>query len=151
MSTATSRAVRLHRVFKAPPEKLYRAFLDADALARWLPPYGFLCKVEHLEAKVGGTFRMSFRNFSTGSAHSFGGEYVELVPNERLRYTDKFDDPNLPGTMSVDVQLKAVSCGTEFNVVQEGIPDVIPLEMCYLGWQESLAQLAHLVEPDIPG
>lgn len=150
MSTSTSRAVRLHRVFKAPPEKLYRAFLDADALARWLPPYGFLCKVEHLEAKVGGTFRMSFRNFTTGNAHAFGGEYTELVPNERIRYTDKFDDPNLPGTMSVEVRFKAVSCGTEFNVVQEGIPDVIPLEMCYLGWQESLAQLALLVEPDIP-
>jgi uncharacterized protein YndB with AHSA1/START domain len=151
MSTSSSRAVRLHRVLKAPPEKVYRAFLDADALARWLPPYGFLCKVEHLDARVGGTFRMSFRNFSTGHAHSFGGEYVELVPHQRLRYTDKFDDPNLPGTMSVDVQLTAVSCGTEFHVVQEGIPDVIPLEMCYLGWQESLAQLAHLVEPDIPG
>ena len=150
MSTTAPRAVRFHRVFKAPPDKVYRAFLDADALAHWLPPYGFLCKVEHLEARVGGTFRMSFRNFSTGHAHSFGGEYTELVPNERIRYTDKFDDPNLPGTMSVEVQLKAVSCGTDFSVVQEGIPDVIPLEMCHLGWQESLAQLTLLVEPDIP-
>lgn len=151
MSTSSTLAVRLHRVLKASPEKIYRAFLDADALARWLPPYGFLCKVHHLEAKVGGSFKMSFLNFSTGHAHSFGGEYLELVPNERLRYTDKFDDPNLPGLITVDVQLKAVSCGTELNVVQDGIPDVIPLEMCYLGWQESLAQLAHLVEPDIPG
>jgi uncharacterized protein YndB with AHSA1/START domain len=147
----TSRAVRLHRVLRAPPEKVYRAFLDADALARWLPPYGFLCRVEHLDARVGGTFRMSFRNFSTGNAHAFGGEYVELVPGQRLRYTDRFDDPNLPGTMSVDVQFTAVSCGTELSVVQDGIPEVIPLEMCYLGWQESLAQLAQLVEPDIPG
>ncbi|MBW0170049.1 MAG: SRPBCC family protein [Hydrogenophaga sp.] len=147
----TSRAVRLHRVLRAPPEKVYRAFLDADALARWLPPYGFLCRVEHLDARVGGTFRMSFRNFSTGNAHAFGGEYVELVPGQRLRYTDRFDDPNLPGTMAVDVQFTAVSCGTELSVVQDGIPEVIPLEMCYLGWQESLAQLAQLVEPDIPG
>lgn len=147
----TSRAVRLHRVLRAPPDKVYRAFLDADALARWLPPYGFLCRVEHLDARAGGTFRMSFRNFSTGNAHAFGGEYVELVPDQRLRYTDRFDDPNLPGTMSVDVQFTAVSCGTELSVVQDGIPEVIPLEMCYLGWQESLAQLAQLVEPDIPG
>jgi uncharacterized protein YndB with AHSA1/START domain len=151
MSSSALRAVRLHRVLRAPPEKVYRAFLDADAMARWLPPYGFLCKVHHLEANVGGTFRMSFHNFSTGHGHAFGGEYLELVPNERIRYTDKFDDPNLPGVMAVDVQLKAVSCGTELNVVQDGIPDVIPLEMCYLGWQESLTQLAHLVEPDIPG
>ena len=150
MSAVPANAVRLHRVLRAPPEKVYRAFLDGGALARWLPPYGFLCEVHHLDAKVGGTFKMSFRNFSTGHGHSFGGEYLELVPGERIRYTDKFDDPNLPGVMSVDVQLKAVSCGTELTVVQSGIPAVIPLEMCYLGWQESLVQLAHLVEPDIP-
>lgn len=149
-NTNTSGTVRLHRVLRAPPEKVYRAFLDADALARWLPPYGFLCQVHHLEPKVGGTFKMSFRNFTTGHAHSFGGEYLELAPGERVRYTDKFDDPNLPGEMRVDVQLKAVVCGTELSVVQEGIPAVIPAEMCYLGWQESLLQLAHLVEPDIP-
>ncbi|MBI1244583.1 MAG: polyketide cyclase [Alphaproteobacteria bacterium] len=143
--------VRLHRVLKAPPEKVYRAFLDADALARWLPPYGFLCKVAHLEAKVGGTFRMRFVNFGTGNGHSFGGEYLELVPGKRLRYTDRFDDPNLPGTLTVTVDLKPVLCGTELDVVQEGIPEAIPTEMCYLGWQESLVQLAHLVEPEIPG
>ncbi|MDO9433883.1 SRPBCC family protein [Hydrogenophaga sp.] len=148
--SSSANAVQLHRVLRAPPEKVYRAFLDAGALARWLPPYGFLCEVHHLDAKVGGTFKMSFRNFSTGHGHSFGGEYLELVPGERIRYTDKFDDANLPGVMSVDVQLKAVSCGTELTVVQSGIPAVIPLEMCYLGWQESLVQLAHLVEPDIP-
>lgn len=149
-NTNTSGTVRLHRVLRAPPEKVYRAFLDADALARWLPPYGFLCQVHHLEPKVSGTFKMSFRNFTTGHAHAFGGEYLELVPGERVRYTDKFDDPNLPGEMRVDVQLKTVVCGTELSVVQEGIPAVIPAEMCYLGWQESLLQLAHLVEPDIP-
>lgn len=148
MSTGT---VRLHRVLKARPEKVYRAFLDADAMAKWLPPYGFTCKVHHLEAKVGGTFRMSFQNFSTGSGHSFGGTYLELVPNERLRYTDRFDGPGLPGEIQVSIALKAVSCGTELSIVQEGIPEVIPVEMCYLGWQESLAQLAHLVEPEIPG
>jgi uncharacterized protein YndB with AHSA1/START domain len=147
----SSRSVHLHRVLRTPPEKLYRAFLEADALAKWLPPYGFTCTVHHVDAKEGGGFRMSFRNFTTGHAHSFGGEYLELVPHERIRYTDRFDDPNLPGVMSVTVSLKAVSCGTELAVVQEGIPDVIPLEMCYLGWQESLAQLARLVEPDIPG
>ncbi|HSV68492.1 MAG TPA: SRPBCC family protein [Methylibium sp.] len=147
----SSRSVHLHRVLRTPPEKLYRAFLEADALAKWLPPYGYTCTVHHLEAKQGGGFRMSFRNFSTGHAHSFGGEYLELVPHERIRYTDRFDDPNLPGVMTVTVGLKAVSCGTELSVVQEGIPDVIPLEMCYLGWQESLVQLARLVEPDIPG
>ena len=146
----SSRSVHLHRVLRTPPEKLYRAFLEADALAKWLPPYGFTCTVHHLDAKEGGGFRMSFRNFTTGHAHSFGGEYLELVPHERIRYTDRFDDPNLPGVMSVTVSLKAVSCGTELAVVQEGIPEVIPLEMCYLGWQESLAQLASLVEPDIP-
>ena len=143
--------VKLHRVLRAKPERVYRAFLEADALAKWLPPYGFTCKVDHVDAKVGGTFRMSFRNFGTGNAHSFGGKYLELVPNERLRYTDKFDDPNLPGEMHVTVTLKAVSCGTELNVVQEGIPEMIPTEMCYLGWQESLMQLATLVEPEIPG
>jgi uncharacterized protein YndB with AHSA1/START domain len=142
--------VRLHRVLRAPPEVVYKAFLDADALARWLPPYGFTAKVHQMDAKVGGTFRMSFTNFRTGNGHSFGGSFLELVPGQRLRYTDKFDDPNLPGEIVVTVDLKKVSCGTEMNVVQEGIPDVIPLEMCYLGWQESLKQLATLVEPDIP-
>ena len=143
--------VRLHRVLRAKPEKIYRAFMDAAALAKWLPPFGFTCKVHYMVAKVGGTFKMSFENFSTGKGHSFGGEYKELVPGEIIRYTDKFDDPNLPGEMLVTVSLKAVSCGTELNVVQEGIPAVIPVEMCYLGWQESLAQLANLVEPAIPG
>ncbi len=143
--------VKLHRVLKAKPEKVYRAFLDAHAMAKWIPPYGFMCKVHHMDAKVGGTFKMSFINFSTGNGHSFGGEYLELVPNEKLRYTDTFDGPNLPGTMQVTVILKPVLCGTELNITQEGIPEVIPLEMCYLGWQESLAQLANLVEPDIPG
>jgi uncharacterized protein YndB with AHSA1/START domain len=142
--------VRLHRVLRAPPEKVYRAFVDADAMIKWLPPHGFTAKVHHLDAKVGGTFKMSFTNFTTGTGHSFGGSYLELVPHERLRYTDKFDDPNLPGELQVTVTLKKVSCGTELNIVQEGIPDVIPVEMCYLGWQESLGQLARLVEPDIP-
>ena len=141
------RAVRLHRVLRAPPEKLYRAFTEAEALAKWLPPYGFTCTVHHLDAVAGGSFRMSFRNFSTGNAHSFGGEYVELVPHRLIRYTDKFDDPNLPGVMQVTVKLEPVSCGTDLSVVQEGIPEIIPLEMCYLGWQESLCQLARLVEP----
>lgn len=148
MATGT---VKLHRVLRAPPERVYRAFLNADAMAKWLPPYGFTCKVHHLDAKVGGTFRMSFTHFGSGNGHSFGGEYLELVPNEKLRYTDKFDDPNLPGILTVTVTLKAVMCGTELNVVQEGIPEAIPTEMCYLGWQESLAQLAKLVEPEIPG
>jgi uncharacterized protein YndB with AHSA1/START domain len=143
--------IRLHRVLRTRPEKVYRAFLDADAICKWLPPYGFTCKVEHMDVRVAGTFRMSFRNFSTGLGHSFGGEYRQLVPDELICYTDKFDDPNLPGEMQVTVSLKEVSCGTEISVVQEGIPEVIPPEMCYLGWQESLAQLAHLVEPDIPG
>jgi len=143
--------VQFHRVLRAPPERVYRAFLNADAMAKWLPPYGFTCQVHHLEASVGGGFRMSFTNFTTGNGHSFGGEYLELVPNERIRYTDKFDDPNLPGEMRVTVNLTKVSCGTELNIVQEGIPEVIPVEMCYLGWQESLAQLATLVEPEIPG
>ena len=148
MSTGT---VRLQRVLRTKPEKAYRAFLESEAIAKWLPPYGFTCKVHHIDAKAGGTFRMSFRNFSTGHEHSFGGEYLELVPNQLIRYTDKFDDPNLPGELLVSVTFRPVSCGTEMNVVQEGIPEVIPVEMCYLGWQESLAQLAHLVEPDIPG
>ncbi len=141
--------VRLHRVLAATPEKVYRAFLEADALAKWLPPNGFACTVFHLEPKVGGTFKMSFRNFTTGKSHSFGGEYVELVPNERLRYTDTFDDPNLVGDIQVTVVLKKVSVGTEVNIAQEGIPDVIPPEACYLGWQESLRNLARLVEPEI--
>ena len=131
--------------------KVYRAFLGPKPWPKWLPPYGFTCTVHHLEAKVGGSFRMSFRNFSTGNGHSFGGEYLELVPNQRIRYTDRFDDPNLPGTLRVSVVLTPVSCGTELAVVRDGIPEVIPLEMCYLGWQESLLQLATLVEPDIPG
>ena len=146
----TDNTVRLHRVLRAKPEKVYRAFLEAEAVARWLPPNGFTCKVDQLDAKVGGEFRMSFRNFSTGNGHSFGGTYLELVPGERLRYTDKFDDANLPGEMVTTVTLRAVSCGTELTVVQEGIPDVIPTEMCYLGWQESLEHLARLVEPEIP-
>ncbi len=137
-------------MLRANPERVYRAFLDADAMAKWLPPYGFTCKVHHLDAKVGGTYRMSFANFRTGHGHSFGGEYCELVPFEMIRYTDRFDDPNLPGEMQTTVTLKPVSCGTELNVVQEGLPEAIPLEACYLGWQESLAQLANLVEPEIP-
>jgi len=147
MATGT---IRLHRVLKGKPERVYRAFIDADALAKWLPPYGFTCHVEHLDAQVGGTFRMSFENFTTGHSHAFGGEYLELVPAERIRYTDRFDDPNLPGTMQVTVTLKTVLCGTELTVVQEGVPEVIPVEMCYLGWQESLEQLAKLVDPEIP-
>jgi uncharacterized protein YndB with AHSA1/START domain len=145
----SSHTIRLHRVLKSSPEKIYRAFLDADAMCRWLPPFGFLGKMHHFEPKVGGSFKMSFTNFTTGKSHSFGGEYLELVPNERLRYTDKFDDPNLPGLIEVTVVLKKVLCGTEVNIEQTGIPEVIPAEMCYLGWQESLVQLAHLVEPDI--
>jgi uncharacterized protein YndB with AHSA1/START domain len=142
--------IRLHRVLRASPEKVYRAFLDADAKAKWLPPNGFTGKVHHLDAKVGGTFKMSFTNFTTGKSHSFGGTYLELTPHERIRYTDKFDDPNLPGELQVTVTLKKVLCGTELNVTQEGIPDAIPVEMCYLGWQESVAQLAKLVEAEIP-
>ncbi len=142
--------VRLHRVFSAKPEKIYRAFLNADAMAKWLPPYGFTCHVEHFEPKVGGTFRMSFENFTTAKSHSFGGEYLELIPNERLRYTSRFDDPHLPGTMHVTVKLKAVSVGTEVNIEQAGIPSLIPTEACYLGWQQSLMQLAKVVEPHIP-
>src|SRR5688572_1999885 len=136
--------VRLHRVLHAPPARIYKAFLDADGMAKWLPPYGFTCKVHHLDARVGGTFRMSFTNFGSGGSHAFGGEYLELVTDEKVRYTDKFDDPNLPGVMEVTVTLKKVSVGTEVNIVQIGIPDVIPPEACYLGWQESLVQLAHL-------
>jgi len=143
--------VRLHRVLRAPPERVYRAFLNADAMAKWIPPNGFTCTVHHMDAKVGGTFRMSFTNFSAKTSLSFNGEYLELVPNERIRYTDRFEDPNLPGVIQVTVSLKAVLCGTELNVVQEGIPEVIPVEMCYLGWQESLVSLAKLVEPEIPG
>ncbi len=145
------RTVRLHRVLRTKPEKVYRAFLEADAMSKWLPPYGFTCKVHHMDARVGGGFRMSFSNFSTGNGHAFGGEYLELVPDQLIRYNDKFEDANLPGTMQVRVVLKPVICGTELSIEQSGIPDVIPLEMCYLGWQESLAQLATLVEPDIPG
>ena len=143
--------VRFHRVLRAAPEKVYRAFLDADAMVKWLPPNGFTGKVHQADAKVGGTYKMSFTNFTTGKSHAFGGKYVELVPHERIRYTDKFDDPNLPGTMEVTVTLRQVSVGTELNIVQSGIPDVIPVEACYLGWQESLKQLAHLVEPEIQG
>ena len=142
--------VRLHRVLKAPPERVYRAFLEPDAVAKWLPPDGFTCTVQHQDARVGGTFRMSFRNFTTGNGHSFGGEYLELVPNRKIRYTDRFDDPNLPGEMTATVELTKVACGTELHVVQEGIPEVIPVEMCYLGWQDSLDQLRRLVEPEIP-
>jgi uncharacterized protein YndB with AHSA1/START domain len=141
--------IKLHRVLATAPEKLYRAFIEADALAKWLPPNGFTCTVHQLDATVGGMFRMSFRNFTTGASHSFGGEYVELVPYERLRYTDRFDDPNLPGLIVVTVTLRRVSVGTELNIVQEGLPDVIPAEACYLGWQESLRNLARLVEPEI--
>jgi uncharacterized protein YndB with AHSA1/START domain len=143
--------VRLHRVVRAAPEKVYKAFLDADAVAKWLPPYGFTCKVHQMDARVDGTFRMSFTNISTGGAHAFGGTYLELAPFERIRYVDRFDDPGLPGEMQVTVELTQVSCGTDLRIVQEGIPDAIPLEMCYLGWQESIEQLVRLVEPDIPG
>lgn len=143
--------VRLHRVLRAPAERVYRAFLTADALAKWLPPYGFTCTVHEMNASVGGKFRMAFTNFTSGNGHSFGGVYRELVPSEKIRYTDVFDDPNLPGEMVTTVTLTPVSCGTEISIVQEGIPAAIPVEMCYLGWQESLAQLAQLVEPEIPG
>ena len=146
----TTGTVRLHRVLRATPERVYRAFLEPDAMSKWLPPYGFTCQVHHMDAREGGAHKMSFRNFSTGHSHSFGGEYLELVPFEKIRYTDRFDDANLPGEMHVTVTLRQVSCGTELNIVQEGVPEVIPVEMCYLGWQESLAQLARLVEPDIP-
>lgn len=141
--------IRLHRVLKAPAERVYRAFTTPEAMAKWIAPYGFTCTVHHMEPIVGGSFKMSFTNFTTQQSHAFGGEYLELVPNELLRYTDKFDDPNLPGVMQVTVSLKPVACGTDLCVVQEGIPDMIPVEMCYLGWQESLVQLAMLVEPEI--
>src|ERR1051325_8661695 len=149
MATANTNTVRFHRVLRAKAERVYRAFLDADAMAKWLPPNGFTGKVHSLDAKVGGGYKMSFTNFTTGQSHSFGGTYVELVPNERLRYTDKFDDPNLPGEITVTVTLKAVSVGTEMHIVQENLPDVIPVEACYLGWQDSLRNLARLVEPEI--
>lgn len=142
--------IRLHRVLRAPPERVYRAFLDADAMVKWLPPNGFTGKVQHVDARPGGSYKMSFTNFTTGSSHSFGGQYDELVPHERIRYTDRFDDPNLPGAMNVTISLTKVSCGTELNVTQEGVPDIIPAEACYLGWQESLALLAKLVEAEIP-
>jgi uncharacterized protein YndB with AHSA1/START domain len=147
----TTNTVRLHRVLRANPEKVYRAFLEAEAIAKWLPPYGFTCRVEHMDASVGGTYRMTFTNFSTGNGHSFGGKYRDLVPGKTIRYTDSFDDPNLPGEMLTTISLKPVSCGTSLDIVQEGLPDAISLEMCYLGWQESLAQLALLIEPEIPG
>ena len=142
--------IKIHRVPRAAPEKVYRAFLNPEAMAKWLPPNGFTGKVHQMDAKVGGSYRMSFTNFSNGQSHSFGGTYLELVPNERIRHTDKFDDPNMPGEMQVAITLKKVSCGTELNIVQEGVPDVIPPEMCYLGWQESLILLAKLVEAEIP-
>ena len=148
MATGT---VQLHRVLKAKPDKVYRAFLDSAAMAKWIAPYGFTCTVHHMDAIVGGTFKMSFQNFSSGKEHAFGGEYLDLVPGQLLRYTDKFDDPNLAGELQVTITLKAVLCGTELNVVQSGIPEAIPVEMCYLGWQESLEQLAKLVEPEITG
>lgn len=147
----SDRTVRLHRVVRAAPAKVFRAFTEPDALAKWLPPHGFTCTVHHLEPVAGGSFRMSFRNFSSGQAHAFGGEYLEVVPDRMLRYTDRFDDPNLPGVIRVTVRLEPVSCGTDLSIEQSGIPDPIPLEMCHLGWQESLAQLLALVEPEIPG
>lgn len=146
-----SNTVKLHRVIRTSPDKLYRAFVEADAMAKWIPPYGFTCQVHHMDPRVGGTFRMSFRNFSTGNGHSFGGEYLEMVHGSLLRYTDQFDDPSMPEVMTVTVNFKQVLCGTELSVTQEGIPEMIPVEMCYLGWQESLLQLANLVEPEIPG
>jgi uncharacterized protein YndB with AHSA1/START domain len=149
MSDSTN-TVRLHRVLRAPAERVYKAFIDPDAMVKWLPPHGFTGKIHEMDARVGGGYRMSFTNFNTGKSHSFGGKYVELTPNERLRYTDQFDDPNLPGTMQVTVSLRKVLCGTELNIVQEGIPAAIPVEFCYSGWQESLALLAHVVEPEIP-
>lgn len=146
----TKNVVKIHRVLTADPAKVFKAFTDADAMASWLPPFGFTCKVHHMDVKVGGTYKMSFTNFTTGNSHSFGGEYLEIKPNELIKYTDQFDDPNLPGKMITTVELKKVSCGTELFATQEGIPDVIPLEMCYLGWQESMEKLKRLVEPNIP-
>ena len=150
MSPNTTNTIRLHRVLRAAPDKVYRAFLDPDAMAKWLPPNGFTGKVHQVDAKVGGAYKMSFTNFTTGKSHSFGGKYLELTPHERIRYTDKFDDPNLPGEMQTTITLNKVSCGTELNVVQEGVPSAIPAEACYLGWQESLILLSKLVEADIP-
>jgi uncharacterized protein YndB with AHSA1/START domain len=150
MSTTTANTIRLHRVLRTTPEKIYRAFLDTDALAKWLPPNGFTCKVHHLDAKVGGNYKMSFTNFTTGQSHSFGGTYLELKPHERICYTDKFDAPGLPGEMRTTITLNPVSCGTELSITQEGVPAAIPAEACYLGWQESLTLLARLVEPEIP-
>ncbi|HSE19375.1 MAG TPA: SRPBCC family protein [Pyrinomonadaceae bacterium] len=150
MTTSNTSTIRLHRVLKAPPDRVYRAFIDAAAMAKWLPPNGFTCQVHHIEPKVGGTYKATFTNFSTGRSHSFGGEYLELKPNELLRYNDRFDDPNLPGEMQTTVTLKKVSVGTELNIVQEGVPALIPAEACYLGWQESLMLLAKVVEPEIP-
>lgn len=147
----SNHTVTLHRVLRTSPERVYRAFLEPDAMAKWLPPYGFTCEILHMDARVGGSYKMAFTNFGTGNGHSFGGEYLELVPSEKICYTDKFDDPNLPGDMKTTVTFTPVVCGTALHVVQEGIPAAIPVEMCYLGWQESLAQLATLVEPDIPG
>ncbi len=147
---SSTNTIRLHRVIRSTPEKVYRAFLTADALSKWIPPHGYTCKVLHLDAKAGGSYKASFTNFTTGHTHSFGGKYVELVPNERLRYTDQFDDPNMPGEITVTVTLMKVSCGTELNIEQAGVPAVIPAEMCYLGWQDSLDQLTKLVEPEIP-
>ena len=149
--TASPRTVHLHRVLRAPPNKVYRAFLEPGAMGKWLPPHGFTCEVHHLDARVGGGFRMSFRHFGSGHVHTFGGEYLALLPDEHIRYTDRFDDPSLPGAMQVDVRLRSVPGGTELHIVQDGIPEAIPLAMCYLGWQESLGQLAQLVEPDLPG
>ncbi len=149
-STAGTNSVHLHRVLRATPERIYRAFLDADAMAKWLPPNGFTCRVHHMDVKVGGSFRMSFTNFTTGNSHSFGGTYLELTPHTRIRYTDRFDDPSLPGEMQTTVSLKPVTVGTEMNIVQEGIPAIIPTEACYLGWQESLILLGKLVEAEIP-
>ena len=150
MAKETTNTIRLHRVLRATPEKVYRAFLDADAMAKWLPPNGFTCKVHEIDAKVGGSYKMSFTNFSTTKSHSFGGIYLELTPHERICYTDKFDDPNLPGEMQTTITLKKLSCGTELNIVQEGVPAAIPAEACYLGWQESLTLLAKLIEVEIP-
>ena len=150
MSTTTTHTIRLHRVLRATPERIYRAFLDADALVKWLPPHGFTGKMHHMDAKVGGTYKMSFTNFTSGKSHAFGGTYLDMVPHERLRYTDKFDDPNLPGEMQTTITLQQVSVGTELSIVQEGVPGVIPAEACYLGWQESLTLLAQLVEAEIP-
>jgi len=148
--TVTANTVRLHRVLRASPERVYRAFLDPDAMVKWLPPYGFTGKIHQMDARVGGGYKMSFTNFGTGKSHSFGGKYIELTPHERIRYTDQFDDPNLPGQMQVTISLRKVLCGTELTIAQEGIPSVIPVEFCYLGWQESLSMLARLVEPEIP-